>query len=199
MITVQWATGYVTPVWDTRQHVLIDITSCLTLLGQSLSKTAFAVTLLKLTKGERWQQWVLWFIIITMNLYNLIKVRKYAPQSLSLQYMLTILRSCSNGAGLAALRRTTSWFEWTSASMMIFLTTSRRAETVGFYLGWHVFLHRLTFCSLQHHHGFRPRRLSMDDNMELEYQNIRKNWTLCGHVSGIVMVVPHPFRVESND
>lgn len=74
MITVQWATGYVTPVWDIRMHALIDTTSCLTLLGQSLSKTAFAVTLLKLTKGERWQQWVLWFIIITMNLYNLIKI-----------------------------------------------------------------------------------------------------------------------------
>lgn len=78
MITVQWATGYVTPNWSLKQHVLIDTTSCLTLLGQSLSKTAFAVTLLKLTKGERYQQWVLWFIIVTMNAYNLIKVRKCA-------------------------------------------------------------------------------------------------------------------------
>ena len=76
MITVQWATGYVTPVWDIRQHTLIDITSCFTLLGQSLSKTAFAVTLLKLTKGERWQQWVLWFIIISMNAYNFVKVSR---------------------------------------------------------------------------------------------------------------------------
>lgn len=145
MITVQWATGYVTPVWDLRQHALIDTTSCLTLLGQSLSKTAFAVTLLKLTKGERWQQWVLWFIIITMNLYNLIKVRKPAQQSLSLEYMLIIFRSCSNGAELAVLKKTTSWLDWTSASMMIFLTTSRRAEIVGVHLVWHVFLHRLTF------------------------------------------------------
>lgn len=30
----------------------------------------------------------------------------------------------------------------------------------------------------------------MDDNMELEYQNVRKDWTLCGHVSGIVLDVP---------
>lgn len=134
MITVQWATGYVTPVWDIRQHVLIDTTSCLTLLGQSLSKTAFAVTLLKLTKGERWQQWVLWFIIISMNLYNLIKVRKSAEPFPSLNYVLIIFRSCSNGAELAALRKTTSWLDWTSASMMIFLTILRRAETVSVLL-----------------------------------------------------------------
>jgi len=57
-------------------HILIDTTSCLTLLGQSLSKTAFAVTLLKLTKGVPWQQWILWFCIITMNGYNMVKVRK---------------------------------------------------------------------------------------------------------------------------
>lgn len=141
MITVQWATGYVTPVWDIRMHTLIDTTSCLTLLGQSLSKTAFAVTLLKLTKGERWQQWVLWFIIITMNLYNLIKVRNSAQQSLFLKCVLIIFRSCSNGAGLAASRKTTSWFDWTFASMMISLTILRRAEIVGVHLGLHVFLH----------------------------------------------------------
>jgi len=82
LITLQWATGYVTPVWDLRQHVLIDTTSCLTLLGQSLSKTAFAVTLLKLTKGERWQQYVLWFCIVTMNAYNFVKVREPERQSL---------------------------------------------------------------------------------------------------------------------
>lgn len=56
-------------------HILIDTTSCLTLLGQSLSKTAFAVTLLKLTRGVRWQQWALWFCIVTMDSYNLVKVR----------------------------------------------------------------------------------------------------------------------------
>jgi hypothetical protein len=59
-------------------HILIDTTSCLTLLGQSLSKTAFAVTLLKLTKGVPWQQGVLWFCIVTMNAYNLVKVRRKA-------------------------------------------------------------------------------------------------------------------------
>jgi hypothetical protein len=55
-------------------HILIDTSSCLTLLGQSLSKTAFAVTLLKLTKGVPWQQAILWFCIVTMNGYNMAKV-----------------------------------------------------------------------------------------------------------------------------
>ena len=56
-------------------HILIDTTSCLTLLGQSMSKTAFAVTLLKLTKGVAWQQCALWFCIVTMDAYNLVKVQ----------------------------------------------------------------------------------------------------------------------------
>ena len=112
--------------------------------------------------------------------------------------MLIVFRSYSNGAELAELRKTTSWLDWTSASMIIFLTILRRAETVSVHLRWHGFLHRLTFCSLQHNHGFCPRRLSMDDNMELEYQNVRKDWALCGHVSGIVLVVPRPLRIESN-
>ena len=103
MITVQWATGYVTPEWSLKQHVLIDITSCLTLLGQSLSKTAFAVTLLKLTKGERYQQWVLWFIIVTMNAYNLIKVRTHAktvPLVQTCAHHLQILFEWSRACGV---------------------------------------------------------------------------------------------------
>ncbi|KAM0717850.1 hypothetical protein Q7P37_006182 [Cladosporium fusiforme] len=74
LITIEFATGYVTPIWDTRMHILIDTTSCLTLLGQSLSKTAFAVTLLKLTRGVLWQQAFLWFCIVTMNAYNVVKM-----------------------------------------------------------------------------------------------------------------------------
>jgi hypothetical protein len=76
IISIEFATGYVSPVWDDRMHILIDTTSCLTLLGQSLSKTAFAVTLLKLTKGVPWQQWILWFCIVTMLSYNFVKVRE---------------------------------------------------------------------------------------------------------------------------
>jgi hypothetical protein len=92
IITTQWATGYVTPVWDIRMHVLIDTSSCLTLVGQSLSKTAFAVTLLKLTKGVRWQQYVLWFCIVTMNAWNIVKVRHFEQPFFQSQRMLTTTR-----------------------------------------------------------------------------------------------------------
>jgi hypothetical protein len=53
-------------------HILINITSCLTLIGQAWTKTAFGVTLLKLS--NKWQQYVLWFCIVTMNAYMLAKV-----------------------------------------------------------------------------------------------------------------------------
>lgn len=73
IISVEFATGYVdTGEWDDRMHILINISSCGTLVGQALSKTAFAVTLLRMT--ERWQVWVLWFIIISMNGYMTTKV-----------------------------------------------------------------------------------------------------------------------------
>ncbi|KAH7068251.1 hypothetical protein BKA63DRAFT_110145 [Paraphoma chrysanthemicola] len=72
LISVEYATGYVVDTWDDRMHILINITSCGTLVGQALSKTAFAVTLLKLTKG--WYHWVLWYCIGSMNLYMIIKV-----------------------------------------------------------------------------------------------------------------------------
>ncbi|KAF1849484.1 uncharacterized protein K460DRAFT_376104 [Cucurbitaria berberidis CBS 394.84] len=72
IISVEYATGYVTDTWDDRMHILINVTSCGTLVGQALSKTAFAVTLLKLTKG--WQRWILWYCIASMNLYMVLKV-----------------------------------------------------------------------------------------------------------------------------
>ena len=71
LISLEYATGYVADKWDDRMHILINITSCGTLLGQALTKTAFAVTLLKLTKG--WQRWILWFCISTMNFYMVTK------------------------------------------------------------------------------------------------------------------------------
>jgi len=72
LITTEFATGYVTDTWDDRMHILINVTSCGTLVGQALSKTAFAVTLLKLTKG--WYHYVLWFCIGSMNTYMIIKI-----------------------------------------------------------------------------------------------------------------------------
>lgn len=72
LITLEYATGYVTNTWDDRMHILINVTSCGTLVNQSLTKTAFAVTLLKLTKN--WGQWILWFCIGSMNAYMIAKV-----------------------------------------------------------------------------------------------------------------------------
>ncbi|RMZ70468.1 integral membrane [Pyrenophora seminiperda CCB06] len=72
LITVEYATGYVTDTWDDRMHILINITSCGTLVGQAITKTAFAVTLLKLTKN--WGKWILWYCIVSMNLYMASKV-----------------------------------------------------------------------------------------------------------------------------
>ena len=72
IIHCEFATGYVTQgSWDDRMHILINITSCGTLLGQTLTKTAFGVTLLRIS--NRWQKSLLWFCIVTMNVWMLIK------------------------------------------------------------------------------------------------------------------------------
>lgn len=59
--------------WDDRMQILINVTSCGTLMGQALSKTAFAVTLLKLTKDKVYWQWILWFCIVTLNAFMVTK------------------------------------------------------------------------------------------------------------------------------
>ncbi|EME44709.1 hypothetical protein DOTSEDRAFT_72240 [Dothistroma septosporum NZE10] len=76
IISVEYASGYVSPRWDARMEILVLITSCGTLIGQAVTKTAFAVTLLKLTRGfSRWKicHGILWFAIVTMCGYNLAK------------------------------------------------------------------------------------------------------------------------------
>lgn len=58
-------------------RILIIISSCGTLLNQSLTKTAFAVTLLKLTRGfSTWKicHGILWFCIVSMCGFNFAKV-----------------------------------------------------------------------------------------------------------------------------
>jgi hypothetical protein len=72
LISCQWALGYNTGSWDDRMHILINISSCGTLIGQAWSKTAFGVTLLRMSDGK--QQAILWFCIITMNAYMFVKV-----------------------------------------------------------------------------------------------------------------------------
>lgn len=69
-ITVELATGYVSETWDDRMLILVSISSCLITVGQTLSKTAFAVTLLRIT--ESWQRYALWVIIVSLNLYLVI-------------------------------------------------------------------------------------------------------------------------------
>jgi hypothetical protein len=64
--------GYVTQKWDDRMHIIINITSCGTLIGVAWSKTAFAVTLLRMVT-KNWQKWFLWYCIITMNSYATLK------------------------------------------------------------------------------------------------------------------------------
>lgn len=76
MIVYEFATGYVledsTKKWDDRMHILINISSCGTLIGQAWTKTAFGVTLLRMS--NQWQRWVLWFCIFTMNAWMITKV-----------------------------------------------------------------------------------------------------------------------------
>ena len=71
-ISAEFATGYVEKTWGDRMLILVTISSCLITVGQTLSKTAFAVTLLRIT--EAWQRWVIWFIIGTLNLYLVIVI-----------------------------------------------------------------------------------------------------------------------------
>lgn len=52
-------------------HIVINITSCGTLIGQAWSKTAFGVTLLRIS--NKWQSYVLWFCIATMNIFMILK------------------------------------------------------------------------------------------------------------------------------
>ncbi|KAF4455731.1 hypothetical protein F53441_1930 [Fusarium austroafricanum] len=76
LIIYEFGNGYVlkdsSQQWDDRMHILINISSCGTLIGQAWTKTAFAVTLIRMS--NQWQKWVLWFCIATMNSYMIVKV-----------------------------------------------------------------------------------------------------------------------------
>ncbi|KAI9150308.1 hypothetical protein HJFPF1_10067 [Paramyrothecium foliicola] len=76
LIIHEFATGYVledsSKKWDDRMHILISVSSCGTLVGQALSKTAFGVTLLRIASQR--QSYVIWFCIATMNLWMILKV-----------------------------------------------------------------------------------------------------------------------------
>ncbi len=72
LTSVEFATGYSTGDWDDKMHILINLSSCGTLLGQAWSKTAFGVTLLRMSNS--WQRAIIWFCLISMNSYMLVKV-----------------------------------------------------------------------------------------------------------------------------
>lgn len=76
LIVHEFRTGYVlrdsSQRWDDRMHILINISSCGTLIGQAWTKTAFGVTLLRIS--NRWQKGILWFCIVTMNIWMILKV-----------------------------------------------------------------------------------------------------------------------------
>ncbi|KAG4432318.1 hypothetical protein IFR05_012197 [Cadophora sp. M221] len=71
IIDIEWSTGYVKGNWDDRMHILINLSSCGTLVGQAWSKTALGITLLRMSNKK--QTWILWYCIVSMNIYMIIK------------------------------------------------------------------------------------------------------------------------------
>lgn len=52
-------------------HILINLSSCGTLMGQALSKTALGITLLRMS--NKTQSAIIWFCIASMNAYMIVK------------------------------------------------------------------------------------------------------------------------------
>ncbi|KAK9771792.1 hypothetical protein SCAR479_11580 [Seiridium cardinale] len=67
VITTEMATGYVTKTWGDRMLILISISSCGTTIGQTWSKTAFAVTLLRMT--DNWKRLVVLKVFMNWSQY----------------------------------------------------------------------------------------------------------------------------------
>ncbi|KAK6601615.1 hypothetical protein H4I96_06956 [Botrytis cinerea] len=71
-ISYEFATGYVVKTWNDRMLILVSISSCLTTAGQTWSKSAFAVTLLRMT--NTWQKFVCVATLIILNVFLVLKV-----------------------------------------------------------------------------------------------------------------------------
>ncbi|KAG4030322.1 hypothetical protein MFRU_012g00640 [Monilinia fructicola] len=71
-ITYEFATGYVQKTWPERMLILVSISSCLTTAGQTWSKSAFAVTLLRMTKS--WQRGICIATLVFLNVFLVLKV-----------------------------------------------------------------------------------------------------------------------------
>lgn len=156
LISYEYATGYVTQTsWDDRMHILINITSCGTLMGQALSKTAFAVTLLRMS--NRWQKGILWFCIVTMNAYMVSKVilqwaKVCGKKDYQQWYRLDFCIGNDFRAGFKEGGNSTSveYLSGTDPKHSMWLLT--------------------LFGSLQHHHGFCYGAIPMDDHLALEHE-----------------------------
>ncbi|KAF5873878.1 uncharacterized protein Bfra_005345 [Botrytis fragariae] len=71
-ISYEFATGYVVKTWNDRMLILVSISSCLTTAGQTWSKSAFAVTLLRMTNN--WQKFICVATLIILNVFLVLKV-----------------------------------------------------------------------------------------------------------------------------
>lgn len=82
-ISYEFATGYVVKTWNDRMLILVTISSCLTTAGQTWSKSAFAVTLLRMTNA--WQKAICIITLIVLNIFLVLKVfvnwSKYCDKS----------------------------------------------------------------------------------------------------------------------
>jgi hypothetical protein len=144
-------------------HILINITSCGTLIGQALSKTAFAVTLMKFTKGR--YHYVLWFCIGTMNLYMVLKVIfQWAKICNKSSYEVWYRLDFCLGPKFRDDFKEGGNGKWAAA---------RTKETVSD-----------STSSLQHHHGFRVGYVSLDHHVEARYAKGREDWALRDHEPG---------------
>ncbi|KAI9646227.1 hypothetical protein NHQ30_005667 [Ciborinia camelliae] len=72
VISYEFATGYVQKNWPDRMLILVSISSCLTTAGQAWSKSAFAVTLLRMTNA--WQKSICIITLIVLNVFLVLKV-----------------------------------------------------------------------------------------------------------------------------
>lgn len=165
IISVEYATGYVTDKWDDRMQILINVTSCGTLMGQAWTKTAFAVTLLKLTKG--WSRWVLWFCIVTMNAYMFVKVifqwaKICEKPSYQVWYRLDF---CLSWAFREAFK------EGGNGESPCMIGRLLRVVLIG--LG-----------SIQHHHGLCPGHLPVVHHVESRHAQSRKDRPLSDYELG---------------
>ena len=169
-ITVELATGYVSKTWDDRMLILVSISSCLITVGQTLSKTAFAVTLLRIT--ESWQRCTLWVIIVSLNLYLVILLFlnwvDYCGQK---PYWWKMPGVCAPYETIFQIK-----IGQNGESLPTRASCRAGVQTFG--------ANRSCARSVQHCHRLRAVSIPMAGHMEAEDREIREGWPLRGHEPG---------------